>query len=93
MSNALPEEVSNDVYAELMDDAADKSRHARDVALQLLELASGLEQRAEKMRHLAALMILEAQAFATETSDLLLMEFPMGPMSTEDSDEEDTPDE
>lgn len=83
-----PEETSNDVFAELMDDAADKSRHARDVALQLLELASGLEQRAEKMRHLASLMILEAQAFATETSDLLLMEFPMGPMNT-DSDEED----
>lgn len=86
-----PEETSNDVYAELMDDAADKSRHARDVALQLLEIASGLDQRAEKMRHLAALMILEAQAFATETSDLLIMEFPMGPMGSESDEEE--PDE
>lgn len=85
------EETSNDVYADLMDDAADKSRHARDVALSLLELAAGLEVRAEKMRHLAALMILEAQEFATETSDLLLMEFPMGPIGGDD--EEVTPDE
>ncbi len=83
------EETSNDVYADLMDDAADKSRHARDVALDLLELAAGLEVRAEKMRHLAALMILEAQAFATETSDLLLMEFPMGPMEHEEEESSD----
>lgn len=71
------DETSNDVFAELMDNAADKSRHARDVALQLLEMANDHEERAEKLRHLAALMILEAQDYASETADLLSMEFPM----------------
>jgi hypothetical protein len=81
------EDTSNDLFAELMDDSADKMNHARAVALDLLELANGLEARAEKMRHLAALMILEAQEFAGETADLLSMEFPMKEIETEESDE------
>lgn len=81
------EETSNDVFAELMDDSADKMNHARTVALELLEMANGLEKRAEQMRHLAAIMILEAQAFAGETADLLAMEFPMKEIETEENDE------
>jgi hypothetical protein len=79
-------ETSNEMFAELMDNSADKMQHARNVALELLEMANDYELRAEKFRHLAALMILEAQAFAEDTGTLLSMEFPMGPVETQDEE-------
>lgn len=80
-------ETSSEMFAELMDDSAEKMQHSRMVAMELLEIANSLEQRAEKMRHLAALMILEAQDFAEETGKLLTMEFPMAPIDEEEEEE------
>lgn len=81
-------ETSQDMFAELMDNSADKMQHARNVALELLEMANDYELRAEKMRHLAALMILEAQSFAEETGTLLSMEFPMSSIDEEEKDDD-----
>jgi hypothetical protein len=81
------EMTSNDMFAILMDNSAAKMDHSRTVALELLELATDHENRAENLRHLAALMILEAQAYAAESADLLAMEFPMGSVDEEESDE------
>lgn len=83
---------SNGMFGHLMDDSAEKSKHARDSALRLLEMADAWEERASKLRHLAAVMILEAQEFAGEVGDILAMEFPMGDVEEETSDEEE-PDE
>jgi hypothetical protein len=44
----------------------------------LMDQADWLEDLAEKYRHLAATMILEAQDFGKNTADLLAKEFPMG---------------
>lgn len=77
-----PMPTSDSYFTELMDDASDKMKWARQCANQLLEFAQGLENRAGIMRGLAATMVLEAQALADETMDLLTMEFP-----TEDEDE------
>lgn len=82
----MDEMTSNDMFAVLMDNSADKMAHARNVALELLEMANDHEARAENLRHLAALMILEAQSYAEESANLLAMEFPMGPIEEEDDD-------
>lgn len=79
-------ETSQDYFADLMDNAADKMGHARQVALDLLEMANDHELRAEKLRHLAALMILEAQSYSDETANLLTMEFPMKNVEEEESE-------
>lgn len=84
------EDTSTDMFATLMDNSADKMQHARTVAMDLLEMANDYEERAEKLRHLAALMILEAQSFAEETGKLLTMEFPMGPLEVTPDEEEET---
>lgn len=81
----MEEMTSNDMFAHLMDNSADKMAHARSVALELLDMASSHEERAENLRHLAALMILEAQSYAEESANLLTMEFPM---SEPEEDEE-----
>lgn len=83
------EDTSTEMFAELMDNSADKMQHARAVAMDLLDMASDYESRAEQLRHLAALMILEAQSFAEETGKLLTMEFPMGPIEGPEEEEED----
>lgn len=69
---------SSEFFSELMDDASDKMKWARTCANQLMEFAQGLENRANLMRGLASSMVLEAQALADETMDLLTMEFPTG---------------
>lgn len=88
MSDLSFEEMdSNQMFAHLMDDSAEKMAWNRAAALELLEMASAYEERAEKLRHLAATMILEAQAFAEETGNLLAMEFPMSDVEESDEDE------
>lgn len=62
---------------QLIDGAAEKVQWARAMATELLGHADSLENRAEQYRHLAALMIIEAQGYAGEISDLLTTEFPM----------------
>jgi hypothetical protein len=84
---------SSGMFGHLMDDSAEKSKHARDSALQLLEMAQAWEDRASKLRHLAAVLILEAQEFAGEVGDILSMEFPVGDVESESETDEDTEDE
>ncbi len=86
---------SNGMFGHLMDDAAEKMAWNRDTALKLLDMAANYEDRAEKLRHLAATLILEAQDLATETADFLSLEFPMGDYkpNPEDSDGEEPDDE
>lgn len=84
------EDTSTGMFAELMDNSADKMSHARNVAMELLEMANDYEERAEKLRHLAALMILEAQDFAEETGKLLTLEFPMIPYGDPGGEEKNT---
>lgn len=84
---------STGMFGHLMDDSAEKSKHARDSALRLLEMAQAWEDRASKLRHLAAVLILEAQEFAGEVGDILAMEFPMGDVEEESEDTEVDEDE
>lgn len=84
---------SSGMFGHLMDDSAEKSKHARDSALKLLEMANEWEDRASKLRHLAAVLILEAQEFAGEVGDILAMEFPMGPDESESEVDEEPEDE
>jgi hypothetical protein len=81
---------STGMFSYLMDDSADKMAWNKRVALELLQQATSYEDRAERLRHLAATMILEAQEFAAEAADLLAMEFPM---SGGDEEPEIDPDE
>ncbi len=81
---------SNGMFGHLMDDSAEKSKHARDSALKLLEMADAWEERASKLRHLAAVIILEAQEFAGEVGDILAMEFPMGDVEEEDTEDDES---
>lgn len=68
---------STGMFGHLMDQSSEKTKWNRDVALRLLEEANWLEDLAEKYRHLAGTLILEAQDFGAHTADLLAMEFPM----------------
>lgn len=72
----------------LIDGAADKVQWARTKAVEFLEYADSLEERAASYRHLAGLMIVEAQQYAGEVSDLLAAEFPTVEDTT-DNEEED----
>lgn len=72
---------STSMYSHLMDDSADKMAWNKMQAIELLAMADAYEDRAEKLRHLAATLILDAQDFATEVGNLLAMEFPMGTTS------------
>lgn len=78
-------DTADEQTAKLIDGAAEKVQWARNRAKDLLEHADDLENRAEQYRHLAALMVLEAQGYAGEISDLLFTEFPM--TGDEESDE------
>lgn len=78
---------STSMYSHLMDDSADKMAWNKMQAIELLAMADAYEDRAEKLRHLAATLILDAQDFATEVGNLLAMEFPMG--TTSDGPEEE----
>lgn len=94
MSDVVFEDMdSNGMFAHLMDDSAEKMKWNRSQAIRLLEMATELDERAEKLRHLAAVLILEAQEFAHETAELLTMEFPMGDDESESEDSDDTGDE
>lgn len=68
---------STGMFGHLMDQSSEKMKWNRDVALKLLEEASWLEDLAEKYRHLAGTLILEAQDFGNHTAELLAAEFPM----------------
>lgn len=68
---------STGMFGHLMDQSSEKVKWNRSVAVQLLEEADWLEDLAEKYRHLAATLILEAQDFSKNTADLLSKEFPM----------------
>lgn len=68
---------STGMFGHLIDQSTDKMKWNRDVALRLLEEANWLEDLAEKYRHLAGTLILEAQDFSNHTADLLIKEFPM----------------
>lgn len=81
---------STSMYSHLMDDSAEKMAWNKATALNLLDMASAWEERAEKLRHLAATLILDAQDFASEVGDLLAMEFPMS--GGEDETGEEDPD-
>lgn len=69
------------LFGELMDDNAKISKHARDQALNLLELANTVEENAakvaDKMREAAAALIQEAHNYAAMTSEILKAEFPL----------------
>lgn len=82
---------STDMFGVLLDENADMIQHSRDAAMRLLEMARAHEQTAEKLRHLAAVLILEAQAQAEENADLLQLEFPM--KDIEEKEEDDEPDD
>lgn len=70
------EDTAEEMNGHLIDGAAEKVQWGRAMATEFLEYADQLEDRAEKFRHLAALMILEAQNYASEVSTLLSAEFP-----------------
>lgn len=82
---------STSMYSHLMDDSADKMAWNKKQALELLAMADAWEERAEKMRHLAATLILDAQDFASEVGDLLAMEFPMSGDEEEELEDPDEP--
>jgi len=93
MAKEIPfeEQDSTGMYGHFMDMSSEKTMWNRDVALKFLAEASWLEDLAEKYRHAAATLILEAQEFSAHTADLLAMEFPMTdpeePKDYEESDE------
>jgi hypothetical protein len=80
------EEIFQSVFADsvdeqtdiLIDGAAEKVTWAKAMARNFLEYANELEERAEQYRHLAAIMILEANGYAEEVSKLLTAEYPTG---------------
>lgn len=82
-------ETAQEQFSQLIDNAAEKVQWAREQANAFLAHADDLENRAEQYRHLAALMILEGQGYATEIADLMSAEYPM----TEVQEEEEIPDE
>lgn len=85
---------SNQAIGHLLDENADMIQHARDSAFKLLEMANNHEERATKLRHLAAVLILEAQNYAGEVAELMEIEFPMGDYESQaDSEEEENEDE
>jgi hypothetical protein len=90
MSSLEFEEMdSSGQFAHLMDDSAEKMAWNRSAAVDLLAMADAYEERAEKLRHLAATLILDAQAFAEDIGTFLAMEFPMtgGEEEEEEADE------
>ena len=91
MAKAVPFEDmnSNGQFGNLMDDSAEKTQWNRKVAMELLEMATAHEDYAEKLRHTAATLILEAMDFAEETATFLAMEFPMSGDAPEEPEEED----
>jgi hypothetical protein len=81
-------ETSEEAFAELMTDAANGVKWAKKIATEMLEYADYLEEKAAKMRHVAALMIIEARDNADEIGELLIAEFPLDddPTYAEDED-------
>lgn len=67
---------ANSMSGYLIDGAADKVQWARAKAVEFLEYADSLEERASSYRHLAGLMVVEAQMYAGEVSELVAAEFP-----------------
>lgn len=68
---------STGMFGHFMDMSSEKTKWNRDVAIKFLAEADWLEDMAEKYRHAAATLILEAQAFSNHTADMLAAEFPM----------------
>lgn len=69
-------EDANSMSGYLIDGAADKVQWARQKAIEFLEYADSLEERAASYRHLAGLMVVEANMYAGEIADLVSAEFP-----------------
>jgi uncharacterized coiled-coil DUF342 family protein len=90
MAKEIPfEEMdSTGMFSHLMDNNAEKMQWNKNSAVELLAMADELEEQAEKYRHLAATLILDAQGYADATASLLRMEFPMTDIE-EISDEPD----
>lgn len=83
MAKNFEEMDSTGMFGHLVDNAADKVKWNRDVAIRMLEEADWLEDLATKYRHIAATLILEAQEFSNHTAEFLAMEFPMTPMESD----------
>ena len=81
---------ANSMTGNLIDGAAEKVQWARQKAVEFLEHADSLEERANSYRHLAGLMLVEAQSYAGEISDLLAAEFPTEdtPIGNEEPEDE-----
>lgn len=77
MAKEFEEMDSTGMFGHLIDQSSEKMKWNRNVALQLLQEANWLEDLAEKYRHLAGTLVLEAQDFGNHTADLLVKEFPM----------------
>ena len=82
---------ANSMTGHLIDGAAEKVQWAREKAVEFLAHADDLEERAAQYRHLAGLMIMEAQEYAGSISDLVAAEFPTEdtPIGGEEREEED----
>lgn len=76
MEEEVFEEMSiTDQWSHLMDDSADKVQNSKRIAISLLEAANEAEERAEKLRHMAAVVILDAQSYAADIGNFMAMEF------------------
>ena len=72
----MEDPTSEEFIEELIDQSTDRVKWAREKAIELLEYASFLEERANSFRGLAAQLVVEARTMAEEIGDLLLVEFP-----------------
>lgn len=81
----------DEVATDMIDSAADKVRWNRKQADKLLRKADQIEEQAaitaEKFREAAASLIMEAQSYADNISDILTAEYPMTGFVGEDEDE------
>lgn len=73
-----PEDTAEEMTGYLVDGAAEKVQWSRAMAREMLDHAQALRDRADQFTHLAGLMLVEAQSYAQEISDLLSAEFPTG---------------
>lgn len=80
---------STGMFSRLMEDNAEKMQWNKNSAVELLAMADELEEQAEKYRHLAATLILDAQGYADATAALLAMEFPMVDIESKSEDTDD----
>lgn len=90
---AFEEMESGEMYGHMMDNSADMVKNSKDLAIRLLESAQEDEDRAEKKRHMAAVLILEAQNYAAEIGEYISMEFRTDLLPDSLTGEEETTEE